>query len=350
MTINEHQAMGMNRSMPGSESSAARKLVRKMALHDWVTLAAPTFLMGAVLLGAPGPEREASITRLAGLIVFGILGISLVRGEVLKPGPLTTLLYRFTLFGVTLLTYFSLNGILPVANTGALDRELYELDLLLFGFEPAMYVDQFVSPPLTEWFSFFYFGYFPLLAMHVIPMLLVWDDPRPAAELGFGLLFCFGVAHCVYVLVPGFGPWRAMPEAFQNDLPPGLWYNVTMDTVLAGSAMKDIFPSLHTAAPTFMTLYSFRHRDKMPFKLTWIATGFFALNIIGATMYMRWHYVIDVVAGLGLALVAVVSSALVVSYETRRRSRTGLPPLWPRVLPRKTPDENDVAEREALVA
>ena len=57
--------------------------------------------------------------------------------------------------------------------TTTLDNGLYQLDLALFGFEPAIAMDAIVTPFTTEWFAFFYFGYFFLLAMFVTGMVFI---------------------------------------------------------------------------------------------------------------------------------------------------------------------------------
>jgi hypothetical protein len=150
----------------------------------------------------------------------------------------------------------------------------------------------------------------------------------------FGLVFMLGmliivcVGHTGYILVPGFGPYRAMPEMFQHELPSGLWMDLVWSTVRSGGAMKDIFPSLHTAGPCFIAMFSFRNRDRLPFRYTWPLITFFAANIIGATMFLRWHYIIDVVAGLSLATSAVVIAVHVVRRDASRRT-SGLMPSWP---------------------
>jgi len=97
----------------------------------------------------------------------------------------------------------------------------------------------------------------------------------------------------------------------------------------SGGAMKDIFPSLHTAGPCFIAMFSFRNRDRLPFRYTWPLLAFFAANIIGATMFLRWHYVIDVFAGFTLASVAALVAPRVTKWEVTRRRRQGLGPLVP---------------------
>jgi hypothetical protein len=131
--------------------------------------------------------------------------------------------------------------------------------------------------------------------------------------LGMLIIVCLG--HTGYILVPGFGPYKAMPELFRNELPSGLWMDLVWSTVRSGGAMKDIFPSLHTAGPCFIAMFSYRNRDSLPFRFTWPLLAFFAANIIGATMFLRWHYVID--------------APRITRWELRRRQAQGLGVLVP---------------------
>jgi membrane-associated phospholipid phosphatase len=154
-------------------------------------------------------------------------------------------------------------------------------------------------------------------------------NERLLSEFSIGILTLFCVGQSLYVLVPGFGPVRALAPQFTGQFSHGLWLDSVMRTVASGGAQKDIFPSLHTAAPTFFALFSFRHRDRAPFGYTWAVVAFFAANIIVATMFLRWHWVIDVVAGLILAGAGWWLGVIVTDYELRRRRRQKLPESWP---------------------
>ncbi|HEX3594862.1 MAG TPA: phosphatase PAP2 family protein, partial [Polyangiaceae bacterium] len=88
-------------------------------------------------------------------------------------------------------------------------------------------------------------------------------------------------------------------------------------------------PSLHTAAPTFLALFAFHRRAELPYKYTWPVVTFFAANIIIATMFLRWHYVIDVIAGLCLALLTHVLTVRISEREAARRDALGLGAPWP---------------------
>ena len=309
--------------------SGLSRALSEMAVHDWIVLAYATFLLIAVLAAPEGPVRDRSLSQVGGLFTVLVVTLVLVRGRILRDGVVSPLAYRIAIYGTVQISYFFFRELLPLVNSSSLDAELHALGELLFGGEPAILLDRYVTPATTEWFAFFYFGYFFVLAVHVVPLLFMSKNPRLMGELTFGMLFIFCVGHTLYMVVPGYGPYRAAADQFQHAFPPGLWLDVVMEAVASGGAQKDIFPSLHTAAPTLITLYAFRHRTVAPFRFTWPLLLFFSTNIIVATMFLRWHYVLDVVAGLMLATVGQALSVVVTDFELARRRRLGLDPSWP---------------------
>src|SRR5690606_8573363 len=124
-----------------------------------------------VLLAPASAARSKSLSDVLVLIAVFVITLILIRGSLVKHGVAAALVYRFGMFGPVQLSYFILAGLLPVVNPGNLDEELYQLDLRFLGVEPAVLLDKVVSPTSSEWFAFFYFSYFFLLALHVLPML-----------------------------------------------------------------------------------------------------------------------------------------------------------------------------------
>jgi hypothetical protein len=204
-----------------------------------------------------------------------------------------------------------------------------------------VWLDRFVSPATTEWFAFFYFFYFLVLTLHVLPMLFSDGDDQVLARFAVGILLVFVPAHLLYMIVPGWGPYWYLKGTFQHELQGGTFWRLVRETVDAGGAQKDIFPSLHTAVPTFLAIFSFRHRRLFPFKYSWPVVALFATQIIIATLFLRWHYLIDVVAGLTLAATASLVSHRIADWERVRRERLGVQPAWmPLVYPwNRTPDD-----------
>jgi hypothetical protein len=323
-----------------SESQAARaraiarepwfkRTLRETAIHDFAVFGFLLFLNGAVLGTPSSLQRSACLLRTGGLMAAFLLSILLVRGRLLKRSWVAALIYRLGIYGVVQISYFFLKHILPLVNTTTLDQKLYELDLSLFHVEPAMAWDRFVNGATTEWFSFFYFGYFLLMAVHVVPLLFFGRRKQIVGEFTFAMLLLFSIGHTLYMVVPGYGPYRAMADSFRHPFPPGPWHAVVMSAVHSGGAQMDIFPSLHTGAPTLLALFSYRNRKELPFRYTWPVVTFCTLNIIIATMFLRWHYLIDVVAGFSLAVTTVLVSRPIVRWEIARRKRENLGELWP---------------------
>ena len=310
MTIDQRQLYAPADSAR-DDASLFRRAIREMAIQDWLVFGYLVALNIAVLVAMRGTTSPDAPAKLVGLLVFQVASLIVVRGGVIKHGLLAPLLYRLAIYGTVQSSYFLFKDLLSLINPSSLDRELYHLDLALFGFEPAMVMDGWVSSTTTEWFAFFYFGYFFLLALHVIPMLLFGKREPLLSEFCFGMLVIFCVGHVIYTLVPGYGPYRAMADHFTNTLPEGVWRNLVMSTVASGGAQKDIFPSLHTVALIFIMLWSFRHRKLAPFCYTWPIVAFCAANIVIATMFLRWHYVIDVLADLLLAAATITTATAI---------------------------------------
>ncbi len=316
-------------SAPKLRRSPLMAWFTEFSVHDWLVFVYLIILNVAGLMSPPHPLRSQCQLEVLGLFVLLVLVLVLVRGKLLRDLWAAPILYRVAIYGTVQMSYFIFRNFLPVVNPHSLDRQLHQLSLRFFGFEPAILMDRIVTPTTTEWFSFFYFGYFFVLAIHVIPILFLMRRQRVLGEFALGMLVIFCVGHVLYMLVPGYGPYRAMSSDFQQTFPSGLWLDNVMSTVATAGAQKDIFPSLHTGAPTFITLFSYRHRATLPFRYTWAILAFFTLNIIIATMFLRWHYVIDVVAGVLVAVFGRWISERLTDHELARRERLGLTPNWP---------------------
>ena len=223
-----------------------------------------------------------------------------------------------------------LQWLLPTARGSAVDGQLHAFDLAVFGVEPAEAFDRFVTPATTEWFAFFYFGYFPLLAAYVLPSLFAARPRRQLAELSFGIVWVFCVAHVMYLVVPGFGPYVHLADRFAHRLEgPTFWPLVTATVESVDiTSRTDIFPSLHTAAPTFLATYAFRRRGEEPFRTVWAPTAFAVSQIVIATMFLRWHYLVDVGAGLVHGFATAFIASFVARTEEAWRVRTKRQPVW----------------------
>ena len=159
---------------------------------------------------------------------------------------------------------------------------------------------------LTVCYALYYFH--PI----VLGALLWRDDLRaktPGARFPayvFGMLLVFYVSYAGYFLVPAIGPRFTI--AHDGPLPRGAIAR-TIDETLdrLETNRRNCFPSGHTMV-TIAVLVEAGRRSRKTF------LGFFpfALGLVLATVAGRYHYVVDVVAGIVLAVVVDVASRAVV--------------------------------------
>jgi hypothetical protein len=309
--------------------TAARALSttrRNMAVQDWVAVGFHFLMWGRVAL-APD-SHDASTARRAAfslfLVTISVLGMT--RGEVLRPGPVRSLAYRLGIFVPVFLSYFELRYLLPALQPRLLDLQLLSIDQALFGVSPSVWLDQFVTPATTEWFALFYYSYFYILASYLVVSMFFDKDRQRLGEIMAGGSVVVCGAHLVYTLVPGMGPHVTL--AFDHPLVGGFWWKLVASTVARSGAQLDIFPSLHTAFPTFFLLHALRHRRTSPvFAVAWPITAFFVANIILATLFLRWHWGIDILAGITLAVIAHKVGVTVSAREADRTSE-GRQAVW----------------------
>ena len=153
------------------------------------------------------------------------------------------------------------------------------------------------------------------------PMLM-----QAMREMLVGSMMVAAIGHCTYTLVPGAGPYASM--SFQRSLDcGGYFWRMALDLVADAGARYDIFPSLHTAMTVFFTLASWRHRKTVPMRYTWPIMVVFSTNIVIATVLLRWHWGIDILAGLLVAGLCL-RLAIAISEHEADRAAQGRQPVW----------------------
>ena len=273
--------------------------LQNMTNLDWLLVVFHVLLLTRVSFapesGLATTARWAGVALLSGT-VFNML---LCRGELIPWGRVRALTYRVLCIAAVCVSYFEMGVLLPALKSKLLDAELLWLDRLLFGETPAVLMAPLLSTATSTWFSFFYYTYLWLMGFNVLGSALLDRNTRRMGEMLSGAGIVGVVGHLCYVMVPGAGPYAHM--TFEQAIPPNFWWSLVEAVVGNAGSMLDIFPSLHTAYPCFFALHAIRHRRTMPFRVLWPVAAFFALNMVISTMFLRWHYAVDVIAGLALA-------------------------------------------------
>ena len=117
-----------------------------------------------------------------------------------------------------------------------------------------------------------------------------------------------------YTFVPARGPYYYLASVFSGPVPGDTVVPFVHEFIKNGP-LRDVFPSMHTCLPLAIFLFSARYYRKVAF-----VTGIWIPHIIMATMYLRYHYLIDVLAGITLAVgLFVVARPALMGYQSLRK-------------------------------
>ena len=100
--------------------------------------------------------------------------------------------------------------------------------------------------------------------------------------------------------VPACGPVVQMAGDFTVPINGGPFHQVIVRSVQQVGGPHGAFPSLHLGASLFATLFDLRHRNPLRALIYFPLVAMIAL----ATLVLRYHYAVDLVAALALAHVA----------------------------------------------
>lgn len=210
-----------------------------------------------------------------------------------------TLRMAFLFYPVAMNVLFpNMREAIPAINGGRMDAALQSIDSVLIGTNLSLRLQPLVHPWLTELFSFCYILFFPYLLFSLVYYFCA--DLTVLRKFIIGLFTIYGIGFLGYSIVPASGPYLAMADQFNIPL-TGYWFTRWNAAVVAqGSNGVDVFPSLHCAVSAFFLFFDRRHR---PWRFRLYVVPCVGLWI--STIYLRYHYLIDVICGFTLAALAL---------------------------------------------
>ena len=193
------------------------------------------------------------------------------------------------------------------------DYILIALDRKIFGGDPTVWIGQYAIPLFTEILQIAYASYF-IIMIGVGVQLYLRKERTDFDRYIFALMFGFFLSYVGYLLVPAIGPRFTLHDfsALDNELPGVFLAGPIRDFLNAGEsiprniadpwkyAQRDVFPSGHTA----MTLIALFYAAKFKLSGRWCYYVAGTLLVI-ATVYLRYHYVVDLFGGVVTMMIAV---------------------------------------------
>lgn len=180
-----------------------------------------------------------------------------------------------------------------------LDEYVLDGEQYVFGVQPTLWLQHITTPALTEWMMFAYVFYLPMYP--VLCGIIYYLRGDVAMEdylftLGFTNILC----DIGFILFPVAGPIATIGNLYTVPLKG---YLFTYFGELMRSNVHYIggnIPSPHCAAATIMWIMAYRYHRPSFYVLTPVV-----LSLYVSTFYCRYHYVTDVLVGVGVAFVAL---------------------------------------------
>lgn len=247
--------------------------------------------MSLPLLLALGLGTSAALavagSGLAGVLGLWTLGFAACLRLPQRWRMLTTYLF-------TLAVYRGVEWIVPALGATVRDPELLAIDRAVFGETPAVTLQAWGSAPLSEVLSACYLSYH--LYLHGA---LGWAIYRRDERLYDYVFTAFALGLAGYLLVPATGPAIAYPALFTEPLRGGWMTALNAAFIGQGTSLYDVFPSLHVLITVVLLDHDWRHARR---RFWWVIGP--ALGLFVSTLYLRYHYAVDLAAGLLVWLAA----------------------------------------------
>lgn len=207
------------------------------------------------------------------------------------------------------------------------DDYLIRIDRFIFRSDPTVELHKIANPYLTELLQIVYGTFF------FLPVILGIDlmHQKKLKEFDYSafiIVYGFCLSFIGYILVPAIGPRFTLHNFEMNNIEmPGIFITNFLREVVNGAesipagtlnpaaiVQRDCFPSGHTQMTLLVMFLSIKYKSKVKW--------FFLINgtlLIFATVYLRYHYVADLIGGLAFMLFTLWSGKYIYEWWLRKK-------------------------------
>lgn len=253
-----------------------------------------------VLAGSEIPNR----TFLVALHTVAVGLIAVLTRLPLRAGSAFAFLRDWYPFATFPALYKEVAVLARIYGDWSLTHLIISFEQRLFGQLPSTYFsERFANVILSEWLHFSYLSYLALLPA-VGGIWYFRGRLHPFRELVCLATLAFCLSYLFFI-------WLPVDTPFYLSKPPGpplegqLFYDLVHEVASRGGARGGAFPSTHVSISTIAMLLALRYSRRLAFLILPIYIG-----ICLGTVYGRFHYISDVLAGIALAVLLVLALRL----------------------------------------
>lgn len=246
------------------------------------------------------------------IVIIAIYFLAYIASK--ENAPKLLILFRRLYFALMIYyVYDQAQYYIRVTNPYLYDDILIKWDYALFGTNPTQWLSKLSFPAFTEYLQLSYMLYFFMPLLHGTEIHYRGKEGQ-FDEFSRMITFSFYMSYLLYFIMPAIGPRFTLHDFSQmnTDL-PGLWLtNFFREFINTGGSIphyaihpdilvnRDCMPSGHTWLTMVNMIMAFRYRSK--FKWFFLVFG---SSLIFSTIYLRYHYVVDVLAGVTCVILAI---------------------------------------------
>jgi len=233
-------------------------------------------------------------------ILLGLLFVLKITFERWKAGPIGNIFSDFSPIVFIISIYQSLGNMIQYLQPD-IDPYLIRIDLFLFGVHPTVWMERYIHPWFTDLMSLAYISYYFLPVILAITLYLK-GRREEFDQIMFILAFGYYLSFIGYILFPAIGPGLTLAHLQTVPLEGSFFTDFVKDLLYSIEHNKrDCMPSGHTQIALMVLFLAYRYQRTIFTILFPIICG-----LILSTVYLRYHYVIDLIAGATLAIGCVL--------------------------------------------
>jgi membrane-associated phospholipid phosphatase len=187
------------------------------------------------------------------------------------------------------------------------DQFFFNLEQTLWNCQPSLIFEK-VMPQIwfNELMNLCYFSYYLLIGSVCIYIYL--KSPSTSQKSIFIVVFSFYLYYLIFDFFPVAGPHYFVPDADAETIPKLFFGNMMNNIITDLERPTGAFPSSHVGIGLIIAYVAYLHSRKV-----FYCVLPFVLGICLATVYIKAHYLVDVIAGIVSAPLFIVISNKVYS-------------------------------------
>jgi len=301
-----------------------KSLILKLKAFDVVVISFYGFLILLHIIYHSRIENSVSWIIINILIIGLAFGISYL--EAMNNKKFWRIVHYWYIAPIILLTFRQLFFMVKPIRVLDYDDWFIKIDRWMFGTDPTHFFYQISNPVLTEILQIVY-GMFYLLPI-ILGLSLLKKNRFVALDFAlFSIIYGFFLSYFGYFSLPGIGPRFTLHDFNSiNEALPGLYFtNFLREMTNTGEGIpfgtpnpaavvqRDVFPSGHTMITLIVMYLSVRLKSRSRYFFIPIGT-----LLIFSTVYLWYHYVIDLIGGLLFMMFSMWSGKIFFNWWRRK--------------------------------